>query len=67
VTDYHIVAIETAEQPHPWRWELRRRSTPMGAIVGQGGYQSKTAAEFAGRQALLKFLEELAREERRGR
>jgi hypothetical protein len=63
--DFYIVAIETDERPYPWCWELRRRSKPMGVIVIEGGYQSQMAAEFAGRQALAKFLEALAKEERR--
>ena len=63
--DYYIVTIETDERPYPWRWELRRHGKPMGVIVGKGGYQSQTAAEYAGRQALAKFLEALTREERR--
>ena len=63
--DYYIVTMETEERPYPWRWELRRHSRPMGVRVTEGGYQSQTAAEYAGRQALAKFLEALAREERR--
>jgi len=63
--DYYIVTLETEERPYPWRWELRRHSRPMGVRVTEGGYQSQTAAEYAGRQALAKFLEALAREERR--
>ena len=62
--DYYIVTLETDERPYPWRWELRRHSRPMGVRVTEGGYQSQTAAEYAGRQALAKFLEALAREER---
>jgi len=63
--DYYIETVETDARPHPWRWELRRRSTPMGMKVGAGGFQSKTAAEQAGKQALQRFLEDLAREARR--
>ncbi len=63
--DYTIVTIETDERPYPWRWELRRHSRPMGVSIGEGGYQSQMAAEYAGRQALAKFLEALAKEERR--
>jgi hypothetical protein len=65
--DYYIETIETGARPHPWRWELRRRSKPMGVRVGSGGYQSKASAEFAGNRALERFLEELAREDRRKR
>jgi hypothetical protein len=39
----------------------------MGVRVFECGYQSKMAAEFAGRRALSIFLEALAIEERRNR
>jgi hypothetical protein len=39
----------------------------MGVIVGRSGFQSQSAAEFAGKQALEEFLAELAKEERRRR
>jgi hypothetical protein len=37
----------------------------MGIRLGAGGYQSQASAEFAGKQTLQRFLEELAKEERR--
>jgi hypothetical protein len=37
----------------------------MGVKVGVGGFQSQLAAEQAGDQALQRFLEDLAKEERR--
>ncbi len=45
--DYYIVTRETGERPHPWCWELRRHSSPMGVRVGDCGYQSQMAAEYA--------------------
>jgi hypothetical protein len=63
--DYYVVALDTGHGPFRWRWELRRRSSPMGVKVGSGGYQSQSAAEFAGKQVLPDFLKELVREERR--
>jgi hypothetical protein len=39
----------------------------MGVKIGGGGYQSRTAAEFAGKNALERFLLDLSQEERRGR
>ena len=62
--DYYIAVIDTGERPHPWRWELRRRSRPMGVIVGRSGYQSQPAAEYAGKRVLEEFLAALAKEER---
>ena len=63
--DYYIETTDTGVRPHPWRWDLRRRSQPMGVRFGAGGYQSQTSAEFAGEEALARFLEEVAREEQR--
>ena len=62
--DYYIVTFDTDRGPYPWAWELRRRSKPMGVRVRENGYQSQTAAKFAGRLALAEFLEALAKEER---
>jgi hypothetical protein len=63
--DYYIAVLE-ADAAFRWRWELRRRS-PMGVKIGGSGYQSQTAAEFAGKRVLEDFLVALAKEERRKR
>jgi hypothetical protein len=63
--DYYVVTREIDDHPHPWRWEMRRHSRPMGVKLTNGGYRSQLAAEYAGKQALMKFLEALAEEERR--
>jgi hypothetical protein len=65
--DFYIVALDTGEGPLRWSWELKRRSSPMGVKIGDGGYQSQAAAEFAGKRALEEFLRALAREERQKR
>jgi hypothetical protein len=65
--DYYIVTFDTDRGPFPWAWELRRRSSPLGVRIRGAGYQSQTAAEFAGKRALADFLQALAKEERRGR
>jgi hypothetical protein len=65
--DYYISTFQTDQRPFPWRWEIRRHSRPMGVKLGAGGYQSQSAAEFAGKSALDRFLIELAQEERRRR
>jgi hypothetical protein len=65
--DYYIFAFRTDGRPFPWRWEISRHSKPMGVKLGSGGYQSQSAAEFAGKNALERFLVELSQEERRER
>jgi hypothetical protein len=63
--DYYIVAFNTGQAFFPWRWELRRRSSPMGVTVGRSGYHSRAAAEYEGKRFLEGFLRLLAREERK--
>ena len=63
--DYYVATSETDSRPNPWRWEIRRSSAPMGIKIGEGGYRSQQAAEFAGKRALQEFLEQLASEETR--
>jgi hypothetical protein len=63
--DYYIETIDTGVRPFPWRWELKRRSKPMGIRLGAGGYQSQASAQYAGDRALARFLEDIAKEERR--
>ena len=64
-TDYFLVTDENGKAPHKWTWEIRRRSQPMGVRLTGEGYQSRSAAEFAGQRALTEFLDLLAKEERR--
>ena len=63
--DYYIVTREIGERPHPWCWELRRHGSPMGVRAGDCGYKSQMAAEYAGKRALMAFLDALEKEERR--
>lgn len=59
-SDYYIETFDTGARPNPWCWELRRHSRPMGVRIGAGGFQSQTAAEYAGKLP-QRFLEELSR------
>jgi len=54
-------------EPERWGWEIRRRSKPLGVKMTGDGYQSDTAAQFAGKRALADFLIELSKEEKRSR
>ena len=63
--DYYLATSETDGRPNPWRWEIRRYSTPMGIKIGEGGYRSQQAAEIAGARAFQEFVEQLAAEEAR--
>ena len=64
-TDYYLVTSRRGEHPERWSWEIRRKSKTLGIKLGGDGFQSESAAKFAGKRALDDFLSELAKEEKR--
>ena len=64
-TDYYLVTARRGEHPERWSWEIRRKSKPLGIKLSGDGFQSASAAKFAGKRALDDFLSELAKEEQR--
>jgi hypothetical protein len=67
INDYCVITSRRGEFPERWSWEIRRKSKPLGIKMTGDGYQSDTAAQFAGKQALAEFLAELSKEEKRPR
>ena len=63
--EYYIVAFDMGQGSFPWRWELRRHSSPMSVRIGSSGYLSRLAAEYAGKRELEELLRALAKEESR--
>jgi hypothetical protein len=63
--DYDVVTSRYGNYPERWSWEIRRKSTPLGIKMTEDGFQSKMAAEFAGKRALADFLSDLSKEEKR--
>jgi hypothetical protein len=63
--DYYVITSRRGGHPAHWTWEIRRKSKPLGVKMTGDGYQSETAAQFAGKQALAVFLTDLANEEKR--
>jgi hypothetical protein len=63
--DYYVITSRRGERPDRWSWEIRRKSKPLGIKMTGDGYQSDTAAQFAGKQALAVFLTDLEKEENR--
>jgi hypothetical protein len=63
--DYYVVISRRREQPERWSWEIVRKSKPLGVRLTADGFQSETAAQFAGRRVLEDFLIQLSKEERR--
>ncbi len=64
-TDYYLVTSRRGQHPERWSWEIRRKSKPLGIKITGDGYQSDSAAQFAGRRAMNEFLANLVKEERR--
>jgi hypothetical protein len=65
INDYYVITSRRGQNPDRWGWEIRRKSKPLGIKMTGGGYQSDTAAQFAGKQALAEFLANLLKEEKR--
>lgn len=63
--DYDVVTSRRGEQAPRWGWETRRKSKPLGIKMTGHGFQSDTAAQFAGKHALTEFLADLSKEENR--
>jgi hypothetical protein len=62
--DYFVITYQQGEHPDRWSWEIRRKSKPLGVKLMEDGFQSKTAAQFAGKRALADFLADLSKEEK---
>jgi hypothetical protein len=65
--DYYLITSRSGERPERWSWEIRRKSIPLGIKMVGDGYQSESAAQFAGKQALADFLLDLAKEDKHPR
>ena len=63
--DYHLVTSRRGEHPERWSWEIQRKSQPLGIKMTADGFQSNSAAQFAGKKALVEFLSDLQKEDRR--
>jgi hypothetical protein len=67
INDYYVITSRRNQLPERWSWEIRRKSKPLGIKMTGDGFQSETAAQFAGKQALAEFLADLSKEEKRPR
>jgi Protein of unknown function (DUF3622) len=65
INDYYVITSRRGQHPDRWSWEIRRKSAPLGTKMTGDGFQSETAAQFAGKRALADFLLDLSREEKR--
>jgi hypothetical protein len=60
--DYYVAIVSDACR-FSWRWEIKRRSQPMGVKLTGESYSSQRAAEDAGRRSLADFLVAITAEE----
>jgi hypothetical protein len=60
--DYFVVTQTYGRTLISWKWEIRRRSKPLGVRLCDGDYKTEQAAKLAGEKALNAFLEALTRE-----
>lgn len=67
INDYYVITSRRGQNPDRWSWEIRRKSKPLGIKMTGDGFQSDTAAQFAGKQALADFLSDLSKEEKHPR
>ena len=65
INDYYVVTSRRGGYPDRWSWEILRKSKPLGIKMTADGYQSDSAAQFAGKKALADFLSDLAKEDKR--
>ena len=65
--DYYVITSRRGERPDRWSWEIHRKSMSLGIKMTGDGFQSDTAAKFAGKRALADFLSDLSKEEKRPR
>ena len=65
INDYYVVTSRRGGYPDRWSWEILRKSKPLGIKITGDGYQSDSAAQFAGKKALADFLSDLTMEDKR--
>jgi hypothetical protein len=56
------VTISQHGDPRAWRWEIHRRSMPLGISLYEDGFNTPASAQLAGEKALSEFLLRLALE-----
>jgi hypothetical protein len=62
--DYVVTAKSYGRTHSLWRWDIQRRSKPLGITFYDDGFETEQAAKFAGERALMVFLDGLRQEER---
>jgi hypothetical protein len=59
----YFVSISSAGKPPEWRWEIKRRSKPLGIKLYSNGFKSENPAKLAGEKALKELVDGIAQEQ----
>jgi hypothetical protein len=62
--EYSVVVVQRGRFPFRWEWEIYRNGRPLPVRFRDGNFRQESTAEAAGNEALRKFLEALAREQK---
>jgi hypothetical protein len=60
LSDYFVEISRDADGL--WRWEIKRRSRPLGVRLYNSGFRTPAEAQLAGEQFLKNFLDAIGRE-----
>jgi hypothetical protein len=55
INDYYVITSRRGQHPDRWSWEILRKSRPLGIKMTGDGFQSETAAQFAGNRRWRNF------------
>ena len=61
--EYSVVVVQRGRFPFRWEWEIYRNGQPLPIRFRDGNFRQESTAKAAGKEALRKFLEALAREQ----
>jgi hypothetical protein len=61
LSDYFVEISQDADG-HNWRWEIKRRSRPLGVKLYEIGFRTPSEAQLAGEKALRQLLDLISTE-----
>jgi hypothetical protein len=61
--EYSVVVVQRGRFPFRWEWEIYRNGQSLPVRFRDGNFRQESTAEAAGKEALRKFLQALAREQ----
>jgi hypothetical protein len=61
--EYSVFVAQKRRFPFRWEWEIYRNRQALPVRFRDGNFRQRSTAEAAGKEALRKFLQALAREQ----